>query len=278
MKTYDEQTSGATAEQPAAAFFDLDKTIIAKSSTLAFGRPLYKAGFLNRRALLKAGIAQIVYVMVGADHDQMEKVRGQLLALTKGWDRVQVQELVRETVDEIVAPLVYAEALAIIDEHHRAGRTVVIISSSPEEVVRPLAVYLGVDDVIATRSKSGPDGRYTGELDFYAYGPGKAEAIQELAQRDGIDLSASYAYSDSATDLPMLEAVGHPVVVNPDKELADIAEARDWQVMDFERPVTLRTRLATLPKPVPVISGAAVAGALGSAAIWWAVRSRGKSS
>jgi HAD superfamily hydrolase (TIGR01490 family) len=273
-----EQTAGAIDEQRAAAFFDLDKTIIAKSSTLAFGRPLYKAGFLNRRALLKAGIAQIVYVMVGADHDQMEKVRGQLLALTKGWDRVQVQELVRETVDEIVAPLVYAEALALIDEHHRAGRTVVIISSSPEEVVRPLAVYLGVDDVIATRSKSGPDGRYTGELDFYAYGPGKAEAIRALAERDGIDLTASYAYSDSATDLPMLEAVGHPVVVNPDKELADIAVARDWQVMDFERPVTLRTRLATLPKPVPIISGAAVAGALGSAAIWWAVRLRGKSS
>ncbi len=278
MTANNEQTAGATDEQRAAAFFDLDKTIIAKSSTLAFGRPLYKAGFLNRRALLKAGIAQIVYVMVGADHDQMEKVRGQLLALTKGWDRVQVQELVRETVDEIVAPLVYAEALALIDEHHRAGRTVVIISSSPEEVVRPLAVYLGVDDVIATRSKSGPDGRYTGELDFYAYGPGKAEAIRALAERDGIDLTASYAYSDSATDLPMLEAVGHPVVVNPDKELADIAVARDWQVMDFERPVTLRTRLATLPKPVPIISGAAVAGALGSAAIWWAVRLRGKSS
>ena len=278
MTEHNERTAGATDEQHAAAFFDLDKTIIAKSSTLAFGRPLYKAGFLNRRALLKAGIAQIVYVMVGADHDQMEKVRGQLLALTKGWDRVQVQELVRETVDEIVAPLVYAEALALIDEHHRAGRTVVIISSSPEEVVRPLAVYLGVDDVIATRSKSGPDGRYTGELDFYAYGPGKAEAIRALAERDGIDLTASYAYSDSATDLPMLEAVGHPVVVNPDKELADIAVARDWQVMDFERPVTLRTRLATLPKPVPIISGAAVAGALGSAAIWWAVRLRGKSS
>lgn len=259
-----------------AAFFDLDKTIIAKSSTLAFGRPLYKAGFLNRRALLKAGIAQIVYVMVGADHDQMEKVREQLLALTKGWDRTQVQELVRETVDEIVAPLVYAEALAIIDEHHRAGRRVVIISSSPEEVVRPLAVYLGVDDVIATRSKSGPDGRYTGELDFYAYGPGKAEAIREMAERDGIDLADSYAYSDSVTDLPMLETVGHPVVVNPDKELEEMATRRDWQVMDFERPVTLRTRLATLPKPVPVISGAALAGALGSAAIWWALRARSK--
>ncbi|MDF1595935.1 MAG: HAD-IB family hydrolase [Acidimicrobiia bacterium] len=278
MTERDTHSTWASGEGRPAAFFDLDKTIIAKSSTLAFGRPLYKAGFLNRRALLKAGIAQIVYVMVGADHDQMEKVRGQLLALTKGWDRHQVGELVRETVDEIVAPLVYAEALAIIDEHHRAGRKVVIISSSPEEVVRPLAVYLGVDDVIATRSKSGPDGRYTGELEFYAYGPGKAEAIREMAERESLNLEDSYAYSDSITDLPMLEAVGHPVVVNPDKELEEIATARDWQVMDFERPVTLRTRLATLPKPVPIISGAALAGALGSAAIWWAIRTRGRSS
>ena len=278
MTDHNTHSSGDSETRRSAAFFDLDKTIIAKSSTLAFGRPLYKAGFLNRRALLKAGIAQIVYVMVGADHDQMEKVRGQLLALTKGWDREQVGDLVKETVDEIVAPLVYAEALAIIDEHHRAGRKVVIISSSPEEVVRPLAVYLGVDDVIATRSMSGPDGRYTGELEFYAYGPGKAEAIRAMADREHLNLDDSYAYSDSITDLPMLETVGHPVVVNPDKELEEIAEARDWQVMDFERPVTLRTRLATLPKPVPIISGAAVAGALGSAAIWWALRTRGKSS
>ena len=276
----DRKASSKEGSKPpdAAAFFDLDKTIIAKSSTLAFGRPLYKAGFLSRRALLKAGIAQIVYVMVGADHDQMERVREQLLALTKGWDRVQIGDLVKETVDEIVAPLVYAEALAIIDEHHRAGRKVVIISSSPEEVVRPLAVYLGVSDVIASRSKLGPDGRYTGELEFYAYGPGKAEAILEMAEREGLRLEDSYAYSDSITDLPMLETVGHPVVVNPDKELEELATERDWLVMNFERPVTLRTRLATLPKPVPVISGAAVAGALGSAAIWWAVKIRGKSS
>lgn len=276
----DPKASSQTGSTPptAAAFFDLDKTIIAKSSTLAFGRPLYKAGFLSRRALLKAGIAQIVYVMVGADHDQMERVREQLLALTKGWDRAQIGDLVKETVDEIVAPLVYAEALDIIDEHHRAGRKVVIISSSPEEVVRPLAVYLGVGDVIASRSKLGSDGRYTGELEFYAYGPGKAEAIEELAEREGLRLEDSYAYSDSITDLPMLETVGHPVVVNPDKELEELATERDWLVMDFERPVTLRTRLATLPKPVPVISGAAVAGALGTAAIWWAVKTRGKSS
>lgn len=261
-------------QRPAAAFFDLDKTVIAKSSTLAFSRPLYKAGFLNRRALIKAGIAQAVYMMVGADHDQLERVRDQMMELTRGWNAAEIRQLVRETVDEVVSPLVYAEALAIMDEHKRAGRRVVLISASPEEVVLPLARYLGVDHVIATRSKVDDHGRYTGELDFYAYGPGKAEAIRDLAESWDLDLGASYAYSDSATDLPMMEVVGHPVAVNPDKELKEVAEERDWPIMYFERPVTIRTRLATLPKPVPIISGAAVATALAGALTLWALRAR----
>ncbi len=258
----------------AAAFFDLDKTVIAKSSTLAFSRPLYKAGFLNRRALVKAGIAQVVYMMVGADHDQLERVRDQMMELTKGWDAAQIRTLVRETVDEVVAPLVFAEALAIMDEHRRNGLRVVIISASPEEVVMPLARYLGVDHVIATRSTIDARGRYTGSMEFYAYGPGKAEAIRDLAGKWDLDLGACYAYSDSATDVPMMEAVGHPVAVNPDKDLREIAEERGWPVEDFERPVTLRTRLATLPKPVPIISGAAVAGALAGAITLWALKAR----
>ncbi len=257
-----------------AAFFDLDKTIIAKSSTLAFAGQLSKAGFLSKRSLLKAGLAQAYYVMFGADHDQLEKIREELADLTKGWDKTEIERLVEETVDEVVAPLVYAEALAIIDEHHRAGRRVVVISSSPVEVVKPLGKYLGIDEVIGTRPEIDQDGKYTGHLEFYAYGPGKAVAIRELAERDGIDLSASYAYSDSMTDLPMLEVVGHPVVVNPDKELRDTAEKRDWQIMEFERPVTVRTRLVTIPAPVPVISGAAVVGAIAAAVTIWALRSR----
>ena len=268
----DHSSGGRTAL--AAAFFDLDKTVIAKSSTLAFSRPLYKAGFLNRTALIKAGIAQAVYMMVGADHDQLERVRNQLMELTRGWSSAEIRELVRETVDEVVSPLVFAEALAMMDEHRRAGRRVVIISASPEEVVRPLARYLGVDHVIATRSKIDATGKYTGELDFYAYGPGKADAIRELAERWELDLSACYAYSDSATDLPMMEVVGHPVAVNPDKELKEVADERDWPIMDFERPVTIRTRLATLPKPVPIISGAAVAGAAAGVATLWLLRGR----
>lgn len=276
-----ESATNATTEKMsrrAAAFFDLDKTIIAKSSALAFGRPLYRAGFLSRRMLLKAGIAQAVYMMFGADHDQLERVRDQLTGLTKGWDRRQIEELVAETVDEVVAPLVFAEALAIIDEHQRAGRLVVIISSSPEEVVKPLGRYLGVDEVIGTKSEVDHEGKYTGNLDFYAYGPGKAEAIREMAVRVGLSLPDSYAYSDSATDLPMLETVGHPVVVNPDADLRQTAMERDWQIMEFARPVTLRTRLATLPKPVPVISGAAVAAGVGAAVTILILRSRRRSA
>jgi HAD superfamily hydrolase (TIGR01490 family) len=258
----------------AAAFFDLDKTVIAKSSALAFSKPLYKAGLLNKRTLLKAGVAQAVYMMVGADHDQLEKVRKQLMNLTTGWDAGQIRQLVRETVDEVVAPLVFAEALAIMDEHRREGRRVVIISASPDEVVKPLARYLGVDHVIATRSKVDTEGRYTGEIDFYAYGPSKAEAIFELAEEWGLDLDQCYAYSDSVTDLPMMEAVGNPVAVKPDKELRDAAEENDWPIKDFERPVTLRTRLATLPKPVPIISGAAVGSAALGALVLWILKAR----
>jgi HAD superfamily hydrolase (TIGR01490 family) len=255
-----------------AAFFDLDKTIIAKSSTLAFTRPLFRAGLLSRTSLFKAGIAQAYYQMFGADHDQLERVREELGDLTRGWSRDEVLQLVEETVEEVVSPLVYAEALAIIDEHRRAGRRVVIISSSPVEIVIPLCRYLGLEDVIGTRPEIDAAGRYTGGIDFYAYGAGKAEAMKQLAESEGVTLEDSFAYSDSITDLPMLEVVGHPVAVNPDRELRIIAEERDWQILEFEREVTIRTRLATIPRPVPVISGAAVAGGLAAAVTVWAVR------
>jgi phosphoserine phosphatase len=151
---------------------------------------------------------------------------------------------------------------------------VIVISSSPVEVVAPLGTYLGVDEVIGTRPEIDEHGAYTGKLEFYAYGSGKAEAIVEVAERDGLSLADCYAYSDSITDVPMLEAVGHPVAVNPDKELEAVATERDWLVVDFERPVTLRTRLAAVPAPVPVISGAAVAGGLAAAVAMWAVKAR----
>ena len=252
-----------------AAFFDLDKTIIAKSSTLAFTRPMFRAGLLSGPTLAKAGIAQAYYQAFGADHDQLERVKDELAGLVQGWSQEEVEALVEETVDEVVAPLVYSEALAIIDQHKRDGRRVVVISASPEEIVRPLCRYLGISDVIATRSEVDEDGMYTGEIAFYAYGQGKADAMVQMAAEQGIDLAASYSYSDSATDLPMLEVVGHPIVVNPDTELAAIAEDRGWEVREFETAVTLRDRLATKE-----VAGAAVATGIAAVLAYWALKGR----
>jgi HAD superfamily hydrolase (TIGR01490 family) len=255
-----------------AAFFDLDKTIIAKSSTLAFTKPLFKAGLLNHRTMAKAGIAQAYYQVFGADHSQLERVKTELANITSGWDRDELVALIEETVDGIVPPLVFAEALAIIERHRGLGRRIIVVSSSPEEIVKPLCRYLSIDDVIATRTVVGSDGKYTGEIEFYAYGPGKAEAMTELADHDGVDLDASYAYSDSATDLPMLELVGHPVAVNPDSDLARIANERGWEIRRFESPVSIRDRINDNK-----VSGAAVASGVAALVTYWALKGRRKS-
>lgn len=253
-----------------AAFFDLDKTIIAKSSVLAFGKPFYREGLLSKRTIVKSMYAQIVYMLVGADESKMEEVRAAMLALTRGWEQAHVASIVAETLDEMISPIVFAEALELFEEHHRAGRHVVIVSSSPEEVVKPIGAFLHVDDVIATRAKIDDAGAYTGELEFYAYGPHKAEAIHAYAAENGTDLAESYAYSDSITDVPMLAAVGHPVAVNPDKDLEREANERGWEVRKFARPVRLRDRVPVPPKGPTIAVGTvvAVAGAAFATYVW----------
>ncbi|MHA3019011.1 HAD-IB family hydrolase [Mycobacterium sp. BMJ-28] len=234
-----------------AAFFDLDKTVIAKSSTLAFSKPFFDQGLLNRRAVLKSTYAQFLFLMSGADHEQMNRMRTYLTDMCTGWDVEQVRSVVGETLHEIVDPLVFAEAANLIADHKLCGRDVVVVSASGEEIVAPIARALGATHAMATRMVV-EDGKYTGEVAFYCYGEGKVEAIRELAAREGYALEHSYAYSDSVTDLPMLEAVGHPSVVNPDRGLRKEAASRDWPVLTFSRPVSLRDRL-------PAPSGAAVA-------------------
>ena len=257
-----------------AAFFDLDKTIIAKSSVLAFGRPFYREGLLSRRAIAKSVYAQLVYMLVGADEEKMEKVRVAMSAMTRGWNRDHIASIVRETLEEVIEPIIYAEAIELIEDHHAAGREVVIVSSSPGEVVEPLKEFLGADRAIATVAQVDEKGNYTGELEFYAYGPTKAEAIAKLAARDGIDLDASYAYSDSVTDLPMLESVGHPVAVNADRDLAKVAQERGWETRNFERPIRLRDRVPVPPAgPTIAVSSALVVAGAG-VAVWWWLRRR----
>ena len=255
----------------AAAFFDLDKTVIAKSSTLAFGRPFFNGGLINRRAVLKTAYAQLVFSLAGADAQQMERLRAQLTAMVTGWDAATVHEIVRETLHDIVDPLIYAEAADLIEEHRAAGREIVIVSSSGEEMVGPIGEMLGVDRVVATRMVT-VDGRYTGEIDFYAYGENKAAAMRRLADDGGYDLADCYAYSDSITDLPMLSAVGHPTVVNPDRGLRKAALEHGWPVLQFTRPVSMRSRFSV--PPAPVVTGAAVGVGAAVVGLAWYARHR----
>jgi HAD superfamily hydrolase (TIGR01490 family) len=196
----------------------------------------------------------------GADHDQMEKMREFLSRLCAGWDVQTVRDIVAETLHHIVDPLVYDEAVSLIEQHHLAGRDVIIVSASGAEVVEPIGEMLGADGVVATRMEI-VDGRYTGGIEHYVYAENKARAIEELAEASGYDLSRSYAYSDSATDIHMLEVVGHPYAVNPDKELRKQANARGWPVLVFDRPVTLRSRVR-LPQTTPTLAALAAGSAV----------------
>jgi HAD superfamily hydrolase (TIGR01490 family) len=255
----------------AAAFFDLDKTVIAKSSTLAFGRPFFHGGLINRRAVLKAAYAQFVFSLSGVDEQQMDRLRAQMTQMCAGWDVATVHEIVEETLHEIVDPLVYAEAADLIEEHRLAGREIVIVSSSGADVVEPIGEMLGADRVVATRMVT-DEGRYTGEIEYYAYGENKAAAIRELAGAGGYDLADCYAYSDSITDLPMLSAVGHPTAVNPDRALRRVAAERGWPVREFTRPVPLRARFGV--PAAPVVTGAAVGVGAAVAGLAWYARRR----
>lgn len=252
----------------AAAFFDLDKTVIARASMIAFGGRFQRAGLLSRWVVVRALWGQLVYLWLGADEKKLTKTRDAALKLTRGWEQQKVRSIVRDALADVIEPIVFEEALELIRFHRREGRLVAIVSASPIEVVEPLTEYLGADLAIATEAKV-VDGRYSGELVRYCYGPAKADAIRELAAARGIDLAASFAYSDSMTDLPMMELVGHPVAVNPDRPLLRVANERGWEVVRFVKPVRLRDRV-----PMPSAKQTAAGGGVGALVIaalvvWW---------
>lgn len=271
-----------------AAFFDLDKTVIATSAAAAFARPLHAGGLLSRRAALRSAGAQLAFLLGSATEGRTERVRAQLSAMVTGWDVERVSAIVAASLDDAIGGVLHAEAVEIVAEHHAAGHDVVVVSASSEELVRPIAALIGADEVIATRMAVA-DGRYTGQIAFYAYGPAKAEAMRDLAERRGYDLAASSAYTDSVTDLPMLEAVGHGFVVNPDRALRERAEQEGWTVLAFRRPALLRTLRGpdrTTPghdgrrsgRRIGVATGAVAAGVLGAAVVIGVARRRRSTS
>ena len=254
-----------------AAFFDLDKTIIARSSSRAFSRPFMREGLVSRADAIRAAYAHLLFEMGGADERQTSRLRDSVSDMVKGWDAAKVSEIVEETLHELIDPMVYEEALALIRRHQAHGRDVIIVSASGAELVAPIAGLLGAEHWIASHMEV-VDGIYTGNITFYAYGQAKADAIVELAAQRGYDLDASYAYSDSITDAPMLNAVGHGFVINPDRALRQASVANGWGVLYFRTPVALRRTIATGPAVATV--GAVVVGAIVTALVVKAVRKR----
>ena len=217
-----------------AAFFDLDRTLIEGSSALHFGRAAYKRGMLSRRGLIRGVWANLRFRLQGSTDEKTEELRQGILDAIAGQRVIDLQRLGPDVLAGIL-PLLYKQVLDEAWAHQDAGRPAYIVTAASHELAEVLASVLVLDGGIGMRSEV-RDGVYTGEPDGpFTYREGKAEAITELARREGIDLAASYAYSDSESDLPMMRAVGYPVAVNPDAALAKVAREHGWRVMRFDR-------------------------------------------
>ncbi|MGE5408457.1 MAG: HAD family hydrolase [Syntrophothermus sp.] len=219
----------------AAAFFDLDKTLMAGSSGMQFARVATRQGIVGRRQLVSWGIEHLRYRLRGTTDERTAEVLRVARELIEGVPAVTIARMSPEVMAAIL-PRVYPQMLAEVYAHQDGGRPTFIVSAAGNDVVESLAQVLGMEGGIGTRYEVDAEGRFTGRLDGpFVYGPGKVEAMEAFAAAHGIDLETSYAYSDSLSDLPMLRAVGNPVAVNPDPPLAAIAKEEGWQVLRFER-------------------------------------------
>jgi HAD superfamily hydrolase (TIGR01490 family) len=249
----------------AAAFFDLDRTLLRRSSALALAPSFRRRGVITRTQLAKAAFWQLLFVARGASDETVRKAAGDGLMILRGFTPEQMQQLVAEALEPVLKPLVYREPLDLARRHRDAAEPVYIVSAALQEIVDALAADLGFDGALGTVCEV-EDGAYTGRPLRSLHGAAKADAVRELAAGEGIDLAASTAYSDSYGDLPFLEAVGNPVAVNPDADLRRTAIERGWPVLEFGELLVppMRRRVPAAVVGIPLVVGAA----------FWAARKR----
>jgi HAD superfamily hydrolase (TIGR01490 family) len=242
----------------AAAFFDLDRTLIRRSSALALAGSFQERGLIGRKQLAKAAAWQVLFAARGAGAETVRKAAEEGLMLLKDLEVEEMRALVSEAMEPALKPLVFREPLDLVARHRERGERVYIVSAALQEIVDALANELGFDGAVGSICEV-VDGRYTGRSLRACHGPGKADAVRELAAAEDIELERSTAYSDSHTDLPFLEAVGNPVAVNPDRELRRIARDRGWPILAFSEPLypIARRRLRPAMIGVPLALGAA---------------------
>jgi HAD superfamily hydrolase (TIGR01490 family) len=249
-----------------AAFFDLDKTLMAGSSGMVFARVANQRGFVRRRQLARWGWDHLRYRLRGSTDEQTNAV---LEVAKRVFAEIPVRDVERMAPEVLagILPRIYPQMLDEVHRHQDEGRATFIVSAAGNDLVKALAAVLGMEGGIGTRWAVGEDGRYTGEMDGpFVYGDGKVEAMRRFADRHGIEMAESYAYSDSVSDLPMLRCVGNAVVVNPDADLLEIARQEGWQVMRFER----------LGRKLAIGVATAVAAAVGGGALASRRRSGGR--
>jgi HAD superfamily hydrolase (TIGR01490 family) len=217
---------------PGAAFFDLDRTLISRSTSLSLAPVFHRRGLLRRRDRTKALFAQLVFVRYGAGTSRVGQTAESAMAFLKGLPVEEMRAIIAEAVDSAFKPHVYRDALDLVARHRERGEKSYIVSAALQEIVDALVTELGLDGGLGSAAEV-EDGTYTGRLERRLDGRAKAEALAVLAREDGIDLAESTAYSDSSSDVPFLEAVGYPVAVNPDRRLRGIAAERGWRVLRF---------------------------------------------
>lgn len=216
----------------AAAFFDLDRTLLRRSSALALAGPFRRRGLITRTALVRAAFWQALFVARGASAEAVRRAAEEGLGVLRGLTPEELRGIVGDAIEPVLRPLVYREPVELAGQHRWRGEPVYIVSAALQEIVDELARDLAFDGALGTVAEV-VDGVYTGRTERALHAGEKARAVRELAGRDGLDLAASTAYSDSHTDLPFLEAVGHPVAVNPDRRLRRVAAERGWPVLRF---------------------------------------------
>jgi len=215
-----------------AAFFDLDRTLLSSSSSLALAGSFRRRGLLSRTKVVQAAVAQVVFERFGAGQSRVGQTAESAMEILRDLPVTELREIVDEAWGSVLRPLVYREAVDAADDHSARGERRFIVSAALQEIVEAIAGGLGFDGGIGSRAEV-VDGTYTGRLERRLFGPAKADALAELAASEAIDLATSTGYSDSHTDLPFLEAVGRPVAVNPDRALRRVAQERGWPVRRF---------------------------------------------
>ena len=215
-----------------AAFFDLDRTLIRRSSVLALAPSFRARGLISRLDLAKSVLWQLLFAARGASAERVRSAAEDGMKILAGFSVQELQSLVGDAMEPVLRPLVYSEPLRLVQHHRERGEPVYVVSATLQEIVEHIAADLGFDGAVGSTCEI-VDGRYTGRSLRAAHGEGKALALRELAASDDLDLAASTAYSDSYSDLPFLEAVGYPVAVNPDRRLVAIARARAWPTIRF---------------------------------------------